>query len=543
MPNLDAIDTAIAVVIVLLLLSLIVQSVQAIFKKLLKIKSRQLELSLVDLFKHIVPSPEAEAAEPSLENNAEAAEPSLAKKAARRIVKSPILQLISRGEHSSEKAGKNALALYQAVIARFKEIGRVSAAGKAMLDSLSKDDLTKVLSSVAPDTLLPDLVNQLKEATTVVNSLQDALDGIEIEHLEGEASAKFAAMRDVLEPVLSDLRSIMSGKQLKPALVLGDVMSLRQIKLDEVLKLLGEVQSKVEQDIKTEETKPTSIKLEGLRLTSTGLKGIAKTIIEVRQKFDAALAPMRTKLTEVEVWYDTVMQSFNERYARSMKTWAIVVSAVVVVFLNANFFTIYQNITTNGVVRNLIIQSGPEVLARAKAAKASESKANEENQSEKPNPSPSPSPSPTASPGSVTLTTITTTSPPTGVTTTTTTQDSEKQSTEELLSSFKKIQEQIKGDANTYASFGFAPLTYRGVRTWVGTLGPPQNTDHPCWVWFGHRGRDFKTLLGWAITAMLLSVGAPFWQDTLESLFGIKNLLRKRSDTKNIEDKGGQPKT
>ena len=41
---------------------------------------------------------------------------------------------------------------------------------------------------------------------------------------------------------------------------------------------------------------------------------------------------------------------------------------------------------------------------------------------------------------------------------------------------------------------------------------------------------------------MLLSVGAPFWQDALESLFGIKNLLRKRSDTQNVEDKGGQPK-
>jgi hypothetical protein len=42
---------------------------------------------------------------------------------------------------------------------------------------------------------------------------------------------------------------------------------------------------------------------------------------------------------------------------------------------------------------------------------------------------------------------------------------------------------------------------------------------------------------------MLLSVGAPFWQDALESLFGIKNLLRKKSDTKNVEDRGGQPRT
>ena len=43
--------------------------------------------------------------------------------------------------------------------------------------------------------------------------------------------------------------------------------------------------------------------------------------------------------------------------------------------------------------------------------------------------------------------------------------------------------------------------------------------------------------------ALLLSVGAPFWLDALESLFGIKNLLRKRSDTQNVEgQKGGQPK-
>lgn len=53
MPNLDALDTAIAIVIVLLLLSLIVQSVQAMLKKLLQIKSRQLEQSLLNVFQHM----------------------------------------------------------------------------------------------------------------------------------------------------------------------------------------------------------------------------------------------------------------------------------------------------------------------------------------------------------------------------------------------------------------------------------------------------------------------------------------------------------
>ena len=38
---------------------------------------------------------------------------------------------------------------------------------------------------------------------------------------------------------------------------------------------------------------------------------------------------------------------------------------------------------------------------------------------------------------------------------------------------------------------------------------------------------DRDTGLG-ARYRMLLSVGAPFWQDTLESLFGLKNFLRKK---------------
>lgn len=72
----------------------------------------------------------------------------------------------------------------------------------------------------------------------------------------------------------------------------------------------------------------------------------------------------------------------------------------------------------------------------------------------------------------------------------------------------------------------------------------------PAWVgqngseWWQSRRSDVVTVFGWAIMVMLLSVGAPFWQDTLESLFGIKNLLRQKSGTQNIETQSGagQPK-
>jgi hypothetical protein len=483
MPNLDALDTAIAVVIVLLLLSLIVQSVQAIFKKLLKIKSRQLEQSLVDLFEHIIANPQTSAAANSL-----------AGRASLTMRKSPILQLlVPRSKHASELAGKDVKELYQAVVTRFKEIGRVSMAGKAMLDSISKEDLIKVLRSVAPGSLLPNLVPELTAACDRVNALNTALLDIDVNQLDGEASAKFAAMYDALAPALSDMRSIMDGAKLNPKLLLGDVMALRQIKLEEVLKLLGEVQSKVEEDIKA--ASGNQVRLQVLDKVAQVLKTVAAIMIEVRQKFDMALAPVRIKLAEVESGYDTVMQSFDERYARSMKTWAVVISFLVVVFLNANFFNIYKNISANDVTRNLIVQAGPEVLGRADAAAKVQ------------NPQ----------------------SPPTA--------DQVDQNTKELLASIQKVRGQLRSDVDTYASLGFAPSKWADFRFWLTTL-PPND------FWLDHRKADLRTLLGWIITALLLSVGAPFWQDMLESLFGIKSLLRKRGEIRNVETASGagQPK-
>ncbi|HYG81953.1 MAG TPA: hypothetical protein VD861_16265, partial [Pyrinomonadaceae bacterium] len=79
-------------------------------------------------------------------------------------------------------------------------------------------------------------------------------------------------------------------------------------------------------------------------------------------------------------------------------------------------------------------------------------------------------------------------------------------------------------------------ITWGQVRGWLSTF----DTGMPGGQWWGHRLGDIKTLLGWALTVMLLSVGAPFWQDALESLFGVKNLLRKKSDTRNVETVSGE---
>jgi hypothetical protein len=99
--------------------------------------------------------------------------------------------------------------------------------------------------------------------------------------------------------------------------------------------------------------------------------------------------------------------------------------------------------------------------------------------------------------------------------------------------------DQLKQDVSLYMDVGFAPLKWQQVKDWLRTLSLGNAN------WLTDRKNDLRVLLGWIVMTMLLSIGAPFWQDTLESLFGVKNLLRKKGDIKNVETESGagQPKT
>jgi hypothetical protein len=213
---------------------------------------------------------------------------------------------------------------------------------------------------------------------------------------------------------------------------------------------------------------------------------------------------------QVENWFDTVMQGFDERYARHMKTVALVISFLVVILLNANFFNIYTRIANSESVRAEILAKGPEVLKLAEAA-------NKATESAQPKPSLEPSPGQTSIPP------------------TTTPADSAAAATKSREDLAKEITA-LRGLVKQSEDLGLSPLTPTHARDfWNGTGG---------WENRNRFTGGIKVLLGWTIMALLLSVGAPFWQDTLESLFGIKNLLRKKSDTKNVEEaKGGQTKS
>lgn len=471
-------DNLIAMVVVLLILSLVVQSIQSGLKKLLKIKSRQIEDSLVDLFEHVLNKPPAPGSF---------------------LQYSPILRILFGQKHPSESADSQVKHLYDDVLKKFRELGRVAQSGKPMLNSLSKEDLLKVLEKIAPNALTPELTTSLKTVSEQITVVRNTLKSIAPDQLPGDTSAKFSEIQATLSPLLNDFNAIVTGTSIKPDVLIGDVINLRQLKLHNAVSILAEIQAKIEKDLAAARAAATpagapstaasslaDASIPTLQKLAGDFNSVAQAITNLRTEFDSAIAPLRGKLKEVESWFDTVMQSFDERYARGMKTWAILISLAVVVLLNANFFTIYQKISTNGVARNSLLQS------QAKLNELKEDAAKDKPVEDK-----------------------------------------------SLVAIIKETSGQVNQETAAYAEFGFQPLKRQQVSDWVKGKGS--------WsVGWGDRFVHMaKIAAGWMLMILLLSVGAPFWEDALESLFGVKSLLRTGSKTKNIELKSGagQPKT
>jgi hypothetical protein len=552
--DLGILNTIIAMVIVLLVLSLLVQAVQMLLKKLLKLKSKQIEDSLKDLFDQAIATatPSTQQAE-NASNPAPVMTPAAAGGFLGKIRDFGRLLIVGRHDPASPAAED----FTTAVLDEFKKIGRVTKFGAPVLDSLSKEDLFKVMAKFESERFFPDYAEKFKDVCTQILSLRDELEKIfSNEALRGSASAKLAEIRSILAPVFNNVEAIVEGQEVKPKVMFADLLRLRQLDLGGVLKLLDEAQKAPEDtDGKVGASKtslnPASAQGDDV---SKALANMAKLIGELSESFDKAVSPLRGKLEQIEVWFDTVTQSFDERYTRQMRTVAIYVSIVVVILLNANFFAIYKSLSTNEVQRNLIAQAGPEILAKSRQAQ------------------PAASPAPTT-PGA-------TASPTPGV----------KEQIEESRQAMQAL-------VDSYEGFGFSPLTAQQFQAFLWSTGgwtavlqdsnkqhgwwgfrpakddkglivnednipiPPncQEKDKngkaitkcsPKWLsqdgaeWLQSRKSDVVTLFGWTVMVLLLSVGAPFWQDTLESLFGIKNLLRQRSGTQNIETQSGkgQPK-
>lgn len=499
MLNIDTLDTVIAVVLVLLVLSLIVQSIQSVLKKIFRLKSLQIEDSLLHLFQNILEPIAADAAADNRLQN----EPDFTKSdgwMVRYTGSAPFLRRIYNrlmGTHPYLKRHPEALQLLNDVKAKFAETGRIAQSGQVMLDSISKEDLMRVMQRLPVERIAPGFSRSVGEFYEKIKHLEkEQVDAIrqqimnlqdsvrEIEHtyrvIMSEATgARFDAMAKSfapLFPLLKDLQPVFHGNAINPRLILGDVINLRKIQLTETHNYLIGLRQSVQQDQAQAQNPELKAALGKLDRT---LQEIGEAVVNLRP-FESAFAALREQLNKLEGWYDTVMQGFEERYTRSMKTWTLVISFMVVFIFNANIFNIYRDAATSEAKRALILQSSGEIQ-RLVAARQS-------------------------------------------------TEDTEN-TVKAVVDSAKK---QIDENAAIYTGFGFTPFgwvneipNWRSGKGWEN-MPAWQRYLYPLWM-----------ILNWLLMMFLLSVGAPFWQDTLESLFGIKNLLRKKSDTKNVEKESG----
>jgi len=541
---------------------MVVQSVQSLVKKLFKIKSRQIEESLVDLFTNLLNKTRVPP------NNW----------LDRMIDHSPMWRVLVFWRKPPTAAQRAGVAdILDTVVRGFKDVGRLAQSGKQMLDSIAKGDLLKILEKVPIRDLLPSFAQGVEDAFRDIADLQQVIAEVKAAASNGSANNAFQTIADdfvsmelLLAPVFSDVQAILKADKFSipdapasppdaeeprvPIVLVRDITHLTEIDGDKLQKLLDDMRKAVS-EAKTKVSADSKI-AQGLGDLEAGLHRISATLVSLRLRLGPAVAAFRGKTKEASQWYDIVMQSFEERYNRSMKSCAIAIAFMVVAMMNANFFNIYRNIASSEVTRNLLVDKGGDVLKltrernagtdsnQAGTQGADSSSANQpENQPAAPTQNQSGSQSASRTGGAPQS------QPPTGPARPIegSTADQKAAQAEQFQQARKELNEEIqliKSDADLYRGIGFTPLRVQQVKDFFSSLIPDKNLEEPWDGWVQARKHDIKALLGWIIMTILLSIGAPFWQDTLESLFGVKNLLRTKGDIKNVEEETGtgQPK-
>jgi hypothetical protein len=480
--NLGALDVVIALVVVLILLSLVVQSIQQLIKKVWKLKSRVLLRSLEDLFGKLV-KPDVAALSPAGGGNPPAPEAA------------PTGRGDSLWARLSRAFGRvhSADAEVTEVIEQLKLAGRRSLFNRPMLDSIAKDDIVKVLTRLGATKIFQESFQKIQ---TALKEVIETLEAARTVALQGGASAKLASLQQALTPLASDLEALAQGRGVLPTTVLTDLLNLRRLRIQDAFTLLAEVQDRVQKDLAaaTAANQDTT----GLKNVDAALHTAAEKLKELGDHIEKAVAPLSARLDAVELWYDTVMQGFEERYTRHMKTVTVLISLVTVIALNANFFTLYHSIVNDPKLRGNLNVAGQTIVT--------------ERQKQNPTPSPTPMTSDAMTSEAVT---------------------SDAMTSDSSMQDVKKNVKEVGEKAEDFESLGFSRLHWKDVKSFWGE----PNKDGK-WL-----GQGLNTLFGWLLTVLLLSAGAPFWEDVLESLFGLKNLMRKRTDTRNVEEGGGgQPK-
>ncbi len=503
MLNMETLDKVIALVVVLLALSLFIQSLQNLIKKLFKIKSLQIEQSLVHLFTYVL--------EKDVLRQHKSGGPlqSIRRWANSLIDNSPVVRMLVPGTRHPSGRDLEVDALFKGVATEFKKIGRVTQTGRLMMDSISRDDLLKFMNRMPVAGLITQMFanmgpGKLHSFGERVAAYQRLIAELKSRYQNVVQEPAFLKLEQTLAPILEDLGNFLSGASLDSGKLLVDITNLRQLDRQQVTQLMADVPQQLDA-IEKFVNDDSSTNADDKKLALQTLEKMKATSVEVSEALSEIIRAFTTVQglkSRVETWYDTVMQSFEERYTRGMKTWTVVISAVVVIVFNINVLNVYREISTSSAKRALILESADRVLAQSKAA-------NDGNGSTKTATSPNEATGPKVTP-------------------------------EQVIEDAKKVFSQE--NVNYMTDIGLkGPKWITGIPEFFKSDGyaAQQRQSDP----YYRPKLVIKTLFGWALMTLLLSAGAPFWEDTLETLFGLKNRMRKQTDTRNVETQSGAGQT
>ena len=193
------------------------------------------------------------------------------------------------------------------------------------------------------------------------------------------------------------------------------------------------------------------------------LDGIDLTGLQIRGVVKSAQATIDDAKNNIAAAYDGALAKFQKLYAKKNKTFAVIISFVVVILLNSNIVMIYEQLATD------------QVMAQAIIGKANDAVCDESGHSNQ-----------------------------------TAGENSGHQNLKEVYVNERKC---VSAVVNDY------PIIFRWKHNPEGKILMPMYL-----VQDGDRGA-FKIIFGLLAMGLLVSLGTPFWNDVLKGATGINNAL------------------
>jgi hypothetical protein len=240
--------------------------------------------------------------------------------------------------------------------------------------------------------------------------------------------------------------------------------------LRRITSLAGEVDETATTIVNQLEAATKSFGYKDLELLETISPDEMKNLVQTLPVLVQAHDQLQRVQVEIDTWLTFTQRAFQELYQRRMKLWSFIISAVVVVMMNANLLEVYREFSSNKPVRDAAVAMAEKFVAMPRDSIIVKQR----------------------DAGKDTLFVIA--------------------KPDSLIA--KEIQRSLS-DVRQVA----AANTYQVFR-WTTVNLAPFFSDHWYIVWP-------KALLGWLAMTLLVSLGAPFWYDLLKTLMGIKDNLKK----------------